>query len=529
MRRLLASPILHGCLVVALALALFVPGLGASGYAHAEAFRVQPAYEMMQSGDYVAIRLFEQAYLRKPPGMPWAVALSTWLLGAGEFASRFVSAAAVAAGALLSLVFAQHWFGRPFGLIAGLAFVLAPAFWWYPPIARSAEIEALHNLFVVAGALCILQTLLPLPFGESRSWARIWPLALLTAVALTGALFTKGPAGVPVFAAACIAGWIIRARSGQRSRDGAGVWLASLVPFVIALGLLGWWAWAAHRRVSGESIVVESPTLFLFRPQQLLEIASLPIAVLIAALPTSLGVLAIAWYRRSATEQAGSVMRSRAALALALTIVLAVLGYMLTGVSNNRYALPAIALMPAACGAGAWVLVQRARTFAVLERHREKMRLRRLAWVMFTLLLSAAIFSAWYGEHRRNTRTSGKAFGVELGAYFTHPGELWADQVIDTRPEVVMAAVQIAGARNIAIRPRWMPVSLWRREHGEASVPLPPAGSYLLLRTDDLPRRDQYELDEEREYAPVMEQLREVHRGMVHNFEYRLYEVVAKD
>lgn len=92
-----------------------------------------------------------------------------------------------------------------------------------------------------------------------------------------------------------------------------------------------------------------------------------------------------------------------------------------------------------------------------------------------------------------------------------------------------MAAVQVADGRNIAIRPRWMPVSLWRREHGEASVPLPPTGSYLLLRTDDLPRRDQYELDEEREYAPVMERLREVHRGMVHNFEYRLYEVMAKD
>lgn len=515
--------------MVALALALFTPGLGSSGYAHAEAFRVQPAYEMMQRGDYVVVRLFEQAYLRKPPGMPWAVAFSTWLFGPTEFAARFVSAAAVAMGALLSLVFAQRWFGRPFGLIAGLACVLAPAFWWYPPIARSAEIEALHNLFVVAGALCIIQTLLPLRFGEPRSWIRTGLLAALTTVAVTGALFTKGPAGVPVLAAACLAGWIVRCRSAWRTRDNGRVWLGAVAPFAPALALLAWWAWTAHQRVAGESIVLESPTLFLFRPQQLLEIASLPVAVLIAALPTSLGVVAIMWHRRAHAEQPGSAMPSQAALALLLTIVLAVLGYMLTGVSNNRYALPAIALMPAACGAGAWVLVQRARTLAPAQRTREVTRLRRTAWCLFAVLLVAAIFSAWYGEHRRDTRTSGKAFGAHLGAALTHPGELWADQVIDTRPEVVMAAVQAARERGIAVRPRWKPVSLWRREHGVASVPVPPVGSYLLLRTDDQPRRDAYELDEEREFAPVMSRLREVHRGMVHNFEYRLYEVIAEE
>lgn len=526
---MIASPILQACVVLTLALALFVPGLGTSGYAHAEAFRVQPAYEMMQRGDYITVRLFEQAYLRKPPGMPWAIALSTYIFGAGEFASRLVSAVAVAIGALVSLAFVNRWFGKPFGLVAGLAFVLAPAFWWYPPIARSAEIEALHNTFVAIGALCILQTFMPLRFGETRSWLRTLLLACATTLGVTGAFFTKGPAGVPVFAGACLAGYLLRMRATGNAVSNVRTWIAALAPFGIAAGLLVWWAWAAHRRVAGESIVLESPTLFLFRPQQLLEIASLPVAVLIAALPTSLGVLAIAFYRSGIALRAGNPASARAALALLLTIGFAILGYMLTGVSNNRYALPAVALMPAACGAAAWVLVWRAQTLTESARNAEHSRLKRFALILVTLLLAGAVFSAWYGEHRRNTRTSGKAFGVELGEYLTRPAELWADQVIDTRPEVVMAAVDIARTHNIAIRARWMPVSLWRREHGEASVPMPPVGSYVLLRTDDLPRRDQYELDEEHEYAHVMPRLREVHRGMVHNFEYRLYEVIASD
>lgn len=526
---MIASPILQAGVVLALALALFVPGLGASGYAHAEAFRVQPAYEMMQRGDYVTVRLFEQAYLRKPPGMPWAIAISTHLFGAGEFASRLVSAVAVAIGALASLAFVNRWFGKPFGLVAGLAFVLAPAFWWYPPIARSAEIEALHNTFVVIGALCLVQTFLPVSFGETRSWLRTLLILCATTLGVTGAFFTKGPAGVPVFVGACLAGYLLRTRATGHAASNVRTWIAVIAPFGIAAGLLVWWAWAAHQRIAGESIVLESPTLFLFRPQQLLEIASLPVAVLIAALPTSLGVLAIAFYRSGIAQRAGNTASGRAALALLLTIGFAILGYMLTGVSNNRYALPAVALMPAACGAAAWVLVQRARTLPSPLAQAEHRRLKQFGVALLIVLLAAATFSAWYGEHRRNTRTSGKAFGVELGAYLTRPAELWADQVIDTRPEVVMAAVDVARSHQVGIRARWMPVSLWRREHGETSVPMPPVGSYVLLRTDDLPRRDQYELDEEREYASVMHRLREVHRGMVHNFEYRLYEVIARE
>ncbi|HLP82902.1 MAG TPA: glycosyltransferase family 39 protein [Phycisphaerales bacterium] len=531
--KLMSSSVVHACVLVALALALFVPALGASGYAHAEAFRVQPAYEMMQRGDYIVVRLFEQAYLRKPPGMPWAVALSTWLFGPGEFASRLVSAVATSLGGLIVFAFAQRWFGKPYGLIAGLAYILAPALWWYPPIARSAEIEALLNVFVASGALLIVQLLVGRVYtsGDSRPWPRTLLLGAALTLALTGALLTKGPAGVPVFIGAAVAGWSLRRRDTRFATSSLREWFVLILAALIATTALAGWAWLAHARVraAGESVVLESPTMFLFQPQRVLEIITLPVVVIAAMLPTSLGVLAVAMYHRGVPTAPATRAPTRMAQALTLTAAISVLVFMLAGIGNNRYVVPIIPVLAAACAAGAWVLVQRARGFDIAARAREMMRLKRFAAVTVTLLIAAAIFSAWYGEHRRNVRTSGKAFGQELGAALTHDAELWADQVIDTRPEVIMAAVDVAKSHGITIRPRWMPIALWRDTHGPTSVPLPPPGSYIILRTDDLPRRDQYELDEEHEYAPILPHLYEVHRGMVHNFEYRVYEVTISD
>jgi 4-amino-4-deoxy-L-arabinose transferase-like glycosyltransferase len=531
--RFISSPWLHALFVVALALALFVPGLGASGYAHAEAFRVQPAHEMMERGDFVVVRLFEQAYLRKPPGMPWAVACSTYIFGASEWSARLVSAVSMALGALVVFVFVHRWFGKPYSLIAGLALVLAPSLWWYPPIARSAEIEALLNVFVAAAGLLILQVLLGRlrGSGEPRPWLRTMMLVFVLTLALAGALLTKGPAGVPIFVATACAGLVLRRADGRLTRGGTRDWIAIIIAALIAGSALAAWAWLAKVRVrnAGESVVLESPTLFLFQPQRLFEIVTLPLVVLVASLPTSLGVLAIAAYQRATLTQPGTHQRVRMAQALALTAALSLLIFMLAGIGNNRYVVPVIPIFAAACGAGAWVLVQRSRGFDFTAQLRERRRLRRFAVVMTVLLIGAAALSAWYGEHRRNVRTSGKSFGMTMGEQLTKDGELWADQVIDTRPEVIMAALQVAKSRGVHVRARWMPLSLWRERNEPTSVPVPPVGSYLVLRTDDMPRRDVYELDEEREYLRVMPRLREVHRGMVHNFEYRLYEVVEHD
>jgi 4-amino-4-deoxy-L-arabinose transferase-like glycosyltransferase len=56
-----------------------LPWLGSSGLSQSEGHRAIPGWTMLERGNWIVPHLFEQPYLRKPPGMPWAVAL--YLLG----------------------------------------------------------------------------------------------------------------------------------------------------------------------------------------------------------------------------------------------------------------------------------------------------------------------------------------------------------------------------------------------------------------------------------------------------------------
>src|SRR5688572_8287769 len=144
----------HVLAVLGVCLLVYWPRLGATGFSSTEGHRVIPAWEMLDTGGWLVPTMFGQAYLRKPPGMAWAVAASSAVLGRTEFAGRAVSAAAATGLALLALVFGGRWFGR--GLPAGLAASLLPLMW---ASGRSAEIEALHALAAVAAAMLLLDVL----------------------------------------------------------------------------------------------------------------------------------------------------------------------------------------------------------------------------------------------------------------------------------------------------------------------------------------------------------------------------------
>ena len=72
--------------------AVYWPRLGERGLASTEGHRVIPAWEMLESGNWLVPRLFGQIYARKSPGIHWAVALSSRILGETEFAARAVGA-----------------------------------------------------------------------------------------------------------------------------------------------------------------------------------------------------------------------------------------------------------------------------------------------------------------------------------------------------------------------------------------------------------------------------------------------------
>ena len=75
-------------LVLLACAAVFWPLLGRGGLAMTEGHRVIPAWEMLDTGDWLTTRMFETAYVRKPPGIAWLIALSSMVFGQTEWAAR---------------------------------------------------------------------------------------------------------------------------------------------------------------------------------------------------------------------------------------------------------------------------------------------------------------------------------------------------------------------------------------------------------------------------------------------------------
>ena len=96
------------------------------GLSYTEGHRAIPAWEMLESGDWLVTTLFDRVYLRKPPGMAWAIAGSSAVFGQTEFAARFVSAVCSTAMVLVAYGFARRWFGARWALSAGIG---SPDYW----------------------------------------------------------------------------------------------------------------------------------------------------------------------------------------------------------------------------------------------------------------------------------------------------------------------------------------------------------------------------------------------------------------
>jgi len=550
--------------------ALSLPFLNASGLAHAEGQRVQPAWAMLEATRIVAERyglstfaafftrdsldawlvpqLFDQPYLRKPPGTPWAIAIFGAIFGQTNAAARAMSACALMAMSLLSAMTAARWFAKtprergPLALVAGLACALLPAWYWYPPLARSAEIESLNHLWTFVTGIAIIELLLaprhavsisrtPLSLRSPRTIA--WSLVL--AFATAALLLTKGPASLPVLAgiiAACL--WM-RPRL-PLAPDRRVAFVPVLV--AIAMGAIVFGAWLlAVREVlarTHRTPITQEVGAFLFTPSNLLAIILLPFAALATTLPHSAFLLVFVRSRDAIAPRPDPTIQSRQVLArtLALALLLSLVLYACAGVSNNRYTLPAATLLPLTVAAAYWWLTVQS------DEQRAFTKPPARAFLTFgAFLLAATIALVIYAEHRRQHRTSGEPDGARLGAILDGPAELWGDELLDLRPEIAMRAVDVARQGGHAIRARWKPLEL---AVGDPALPprppLPPVGGYLLLRIDAgrlaagsastmqarLPEFETYVklgvLDgPARLFEPVFE-------GRAHNFEYRVYQ-----
>lgn len=467
--------------------------LGSSPLAMSEAHRVLPAWDMLARGDALVTHLYDQPYLRKPPGLVWSIAAASWLMGQTEFSARSISALAFVLSCLLSLVFARRWWGHTAALPAGLAHAFTPLF-WYP--ARSAEIESLHNLATQATLLLLLDVLLS-P-RERASWIR----ALLLGLGVTAMLAAKGPAGLP-----CIAGVAIACalRSSWRTLLRPALGLGLCLPVLATAVYLALLA----SRVAALDVppVVQSPSTFLWAVDRLVGIAILIPAAIVSAMPVCLFLIPSLLPRAVTPGHAH-------ASTLAWAVILSLAFYMLIGISNTRYAMPALVLLPALAGyAAAWWSTARSSPDAS-HQHLGKALLLDHPLIPAAVLLVLAGVYVGYSESRR-TRISGKAEALRFAAALP-PGEilLWADKLIEARPEFFLYAQREAASRGTTLRVRWVP-------QDQSAPTLPPTGTLLAIRTDSLTIRDDLEPEIETfARAGFTPESALLFQGRIHNFTF---------
>jgi len=466
-------------LLLGLCALLFGVGLGSGGFIDTEGHRAVPGFEMLDTGNWLVPHMFERPYVRKPPGMPWAIAAFAAVLGPTELAARLVSAVAATGSVLAAWWFGRLWFGRWGGLAAGACTALTPWFW---PLARHAEIEALNQLGTQLAALSLIHVMVVR--GRRPRLA-----TLLGALGVAVMLFAKGPAGIAVPIAAMVAAcWVRRSFGPLRCTRVALIWLP-------ALGLFAWWTLAVRSWLGSyhgpPAPVLQSPGSFLWVDPPL-EIAALPLVAFGSALPGSLALL-FPWGPDARAEGVRVGQRARgglrrgyaAALTLAWAWVLAVAAWWAMGIGNPRYTLPAAVLVGPLAG---WVV-------AGLVEHRggglsgKRPAIARLLLLGHPAAWAVVLLGGWLGyltlyERGRRT-TSGEEAGRTIAEVLSaHEANLnrsnervlvYADGVVEARPEVVLELERAAIGRSVEVR--WWPID---------TVKIPPrSGVYLLVRSDD--------------------------------------------
>lgn len=463
----LARPWVSALVVAGACALVYWPMLGSGGLTATEGHRAIPAWSMLDSGDWVVPRLLGQAYLRKPPGIQWAIALSSEVFGETEFAARAVSALSCTAMALVAWGFAGRWFGWRSALAGGLAQALMPWMW---TVGRQAEIEALHTAMVQVACLGVVDVMMRT--GRVRSLGAVLSAALI-ALGVSGMALTKGPAGAPALVGAFLGACLVR--RAWRPAAWATVWVGIGLGAAIIGGVL--FAISSALGRTGETPMVQSAGAFLFEPGRFAEILLLAPGAWAAMLPASIGLL-FPWGPDARAEaRACEEAQERWVRARGLTWawVIAIGIYVVTGVGNVRYAMPAgVFVAPLVASVfTAWREGSLTRTRAAIAR---------AACLGHPAVISCLlVVGAWgwitFGERALRDK-SGREAGIELGEALLADGadRVWADDLVEARPEVLAYAERRVRAGGGEVEVLWKP--------GLGGVVKPPVGAWVVARED---------------------------------------------
>ncbi|MGD0464152.1 MAG: hypothetical protein ABSB74_16845 [Tepidisphaeraceae bacterium] len=267
-------------LVLAIGLIVNCASLGEGPLAGTEGHRALVAHQMVQSGDWLLPRLYDQMYLAKPPLHYWILAAMEKLTGrASELVWRLPSAVAGAAIAGFLCFMGGVWFGRLAGLVSGVACCSLVALWGQN---HTAEIDATNSLAGVVTA-CLL---IHLGFVTPR---RRIACALAAGLAFGAELLLKGPAGLAAIVGA-LAGPAILNRTLATLKQ-PWPWIA----LAIGTGMFGVYGlaalWKFHQlQLAPETSGVNEIWINLWnddRIRNLPQTLLIPVLLLVYAMPVS--------------------------------------------------------------------------------------------------------------------------------------------------------------------------------------------------------------------------------------------------
>ncbi len=452
-----------------------LPNLASTGLSDSEGHRVIPALEMVRSGDYLVPTMFDQPYVRKPQLVPWLFAAALNIHNDPTLTPRLVSAAAFTLMVLGSFFFARRWFGHDStsaGFPAAAALALTPLYW---APARAAEIESIHNLLTALGAWIAIDLII----NASKPIKHKLSAALLLTLTALLMILTKGPAGFPILLSLLFTTAILN--RSLRSFLNPFIW----TPVTIA-ALIFAWHWSNTLQAAGPDAIVQSPNAFMFESGRVLKLAAFIPVSLLTALPIT-GALLFPWGSDAKSESSDSepaAQQLNTAKLIALSIPLALLIMMLTGVSNDRYAQPILAPLAPLVG---WLLITN------LQPHRKKI-LRALTLgspkILATILcILAAVYITIIEPAKRES--SGKLPAIQLaedlqsnlppaphGTRYT----LVADAMIEARPETLLYLNAALQGTDHQLTILWIPKLSTERLANLAKTNHPPL--LALLRTD---------------------------------------------
>jgi len=222
---------------IAFALAMALPGIAAlPPLDRDEARFAQASAQMLETGDFIAIRFQERERNKKPAGIYWLQAASVAAVsdvGAREiWASRLPSAFGAAASAALTVWIGGLLFGPAAGLTAG---VLLAASLGLAGEATIAKTDAVLLASVLAGQGALAKLYLQSRNPGRTDWR--WAAGFWLAIGISGLI--KGPIGPGVAAltvgALCLADRSPALLRALRPARGAVLAAAVVAPWAIAI------------------------------------------------------------------------------------------------------------------------------------------------------------------------------------------------------------------------------------------------------------------------------------------------------